>query len=202
MHPVDDRERAIRNRGRRQRAAQVQRRRLVLLAVVVVVIVVIVALAARSCGNDGTPSSSTTKPTGTGSASSSYSAELTGALSVPAVETQATAVLTLEYDSVAKEIAFTLEVTHQISNPQLATIYEGLPGEHGDAICTLFKGPAKEGNFSGILAEGTIVKDDLTGPLEGGGTVADLVALIEEGKAYVNISNASHPVDAIRGPIK
>lgn len=201
MQPVDDRERAIRARARRQRAAQVQRRRLVLLALVVVVIVVIVALAARSCGDDGTAGSSTTETTGTGSASSSYSADLTGADSVPAVETQAAAVLTLDYDSAAKEIAFTLEVTSQISNPSLATIYKGLPGEHGDAVYTLFGGPAKEGDFQGMLAEGTIVEDDLTGPLELG-TIADLIALIEDGDAYVNIGNASHPVDAIRGPIK
>ena len=202
MHPVDDRERAIRAGARRQRVAQVQRRRLVLLAVVVVVIVVIVALAARSCGNGGTPGSFTTESTGAVAASAGYSADLTGALSAPGVDTQATAVLTLDYDSAAQKMAFTLEVTHQISNPQLATIYEGLPGEHGEAVCTLFAGPAKEGDFSGMLEEGTIVKDDLTGSLQGGGTVADLVALINEGKAYVSISNVSHPVDAIRGPIK
>ena len=200
MQPVDDRERAISARERRQRSAQVQRRRLVLLAIVVVVIVVIVALAARSCGDDGTAGSSTTETTGTGSASSSYTAELTGAGSVPAVETRATAILTLDYDSAAKEMAYTLELTYQISNPSLATIYEGLPGEHGVAVCTLFAGPAKEGNFDGMLAEGTILKDDLIGTLEGG-TVADLAALIEEGKAYVSIGNESHPVDAIRGPI-
>jgi hypothetical protein len=122
-------------------------------------------------------------------------------LSVPAVDTQATAVLTLDYNSATKEMAFTLKVTHQISNPQLATIYQGLPGERGDAVCTLFAGPAKEGDFTGVLAEGTLSADDLIGQLEGS-TIADLVALIEEGKAYVNISNASHPVDAIRGPIK
>jgi hypothetical protein len=203
MHPVDDRERDTRARARRQRAAQVQRRRLVLLSAVVLVIVVIVALAARSCGSGGGAGSTTTQPTGTGATSTRFTAELTGALSVPAVDTQATAVLTLDYDSTAQTMAFTLEVTHQISSPQLATIYVGLPGEHSnDAVCTLFGGPAKEGNFTGVLNEGTIVKKDLNGSLQGGGTVADLVALIREGKAYATISNPSHPLDAIRGPIK
>jgi hypothetical protein len=201
MQPVDDRERAIRAHARRQRAAQVQRRRLVLLAVVVVVVVVIVALAARSCEGDGTTSSSTTETTGSGSASSSYSADLTGEDSVPAVDTQATAVLTLDYDSAAKEMTFTLEVTSKISAPSAATIYQGKTGEYGTAVYTLFAGPAKEGDFTGVLAEGSIVEDDLIGPLEGK-TVAALVALIEEGNAYVSIGNDRHPVDAIRGPIK
>jgi hypothetical protein len=201
MQPVDDRERAIKARARRQRATQVQRRRLVLLAVVVIVIVVIVALAVRSCGDEGTAGSTTTETTGTGSTSSAFSADLTGADSVPAVETQAAAVLTLDYDSAAKEMAFKLEVTSQISVPSAATICQGLPGEYGTVVYTLFAGPAKDGNFRGVLAEGTIVQDELIGPLEGG-TVADLVALIGEGDAYVSIGNDSHPVDAIRGPIK
>lgn len=202
MQPVDDRERALKARARRQRAAQVQRRRLVLLAVVVVVIVLVVVLVTRSCGDEGTGSSTTTtESTAPGSTSSTYTADLTGADSVPAVETEAAAVLTLKYESATKEMTFTLEVTSQISAPSVATIYQGLPGEYGTAVYTLFAGPAKEGDFEGSLAEGNIVEDDLIGPLEGS-TVAELVALIEGGGAYVSIGNERHPVDAIRGPIK
>ena len=211
MQPDIDREQADRTRARRQRAAQIQRRRLVFLACVLVVVIVIVIVAAKSCGGDdgaGTGTSttestggSTTGSTTPTSGSTTFTAELTGADSVPAVETEAAAKLTLDYDSEAKEMTFTLDVTSKISNPQVATICQGLPGEYGTTVCTIFGGPAKEGDFDGLLTEGTIIDSDLVGTLEGK-TVADLVALIESGEAYVSIGNESHPVDAIRGPIE
>ncbi len=200
MQPDIDRQREAKARARRQHTAQVQRRRLVFFAGVVVLLVLIIVLAARSCGGDDGSGASTTGSTTAVLPSAIYTADLTGADSVPAVTTQATAVLTLDYDSAAKEMAFTLELTYQISNASVATIGKGLPGEDGATVYTLFAGPAKEGNFDGILAQGTIAADDLTGPLQGG-TIADLIALIEDGEAYVSIGNESHPIDAIRGPI-
>jgi len=58
----------------------------------------------------------------------------------------------------------------------------------------------EEGVFAVRRAEGTIAEQDLTGPLRDK-TIADLIALLEDGGAYVSIGNKSHPVDAIRGQI-
>jgi hypothetical protein len=202
MQPDTHREEAARARALRLRAARVQRRRLALLAGVVVLVVVIVAVAARSCGDArGTGSSDSTGSSVVGLASAAYTAELTGADSVPAVQTQAAAELTLEYDAGARQMTYRLALTYQISNPSVATICQGLPGEYGTAVYTLFAGPPKEGDFKGVLAEGTVAEGDLVGRLEGG-TIADLIALIEDGEAYVSIGNERHPVDAIRGQIK
>ena len=82
----------------------------------------------------------------------------------------------------------------------MATIYEGAAGESGTAVYTLFGGPAETGDYSGVLAQGTIDEAHLTGPLEGG-TLGDLIALIKDGKAYVSVGTTANPVDAIRGQI-
>jgi CHRD domain len=196
-----DSERAVRARARRLRAQQVQRRRLVAVVCLLILVLVIVIIAVKSCGDGGTTVTTSPGAADTGPASATYTAQLTGADSVPAVQTEATAVLTLDYDAESKELTFELEVTSQISNPNVATIYQGKAGEDGTAVYTLLARQVEDEEFSGMLAEGTISEDDLVGPLEGG-TIADLIELIENGEAYVSIGNERHPVDAIRGQIE
>jgi len=169
-----------------------------LLALLVLVLVLVLA-----CPGEEESATTTTVPedgTDVTLISASYNAELTGDQSLPPVRTAATGLLTLTYDAETEEFSYVLEVTHSITNPSVATIYEGTAGASGTAVYTLFAGPMKEGTFVGTLAEGLIFGEDLIGPLSGG-TVADLIALIKEGNAYVSIGNQSHPVDAIRGQI-
>ena len=120
---------------------------------------------------------------------------------MPPVQTGSTGKLTLTYDPTALTLKFTLTVDG-LSKPSNAAIYEGPAGATGTAVYVLFAGPAKTGtSFKGELASGTVEAGKLTGSLAGG-TMGDLVALIQAGNAYVSVGNASHPVDAIRGPIK
>jgi hypothetical protein len=198
---MDSQQAAARARARRARAKQVQRRRLLLVGGLLVLILIIVIIAVKSCGDGGSVVTSLTGTTDKGGGSATYAAELTGADSVPAVDTQATATLTLVYDADKGELSYQLEVTHRISNPNVATIYQGLEGEYGTAVYTLFADQIEDEEYEGMLAEGTISEDDLVGPLKGG-SIADLLALIEDGKAYVSIGNERHPVDAIRGQIE
>jgi hypothetical protein len=204
MEPEIQRDPAARERARRRRVQQVQRRRLVFGICVLGLIVVISALVVGLPRGSDTPS--TTSSTGSqGSTTTSlvaatYTADLTGAQSVPAVRTEATASLALTYDPDAAALTFVLDVKG-LTNPSVSTIYEGTPGAPGAAVLTLFAGPSKTGKFSGTLKEGTIKDADLTGPLQGK-TVGDLIALIKAGNAYVSVGNTSHPVDAIRGQIK
>ena len=190
-------------RARQRRAEQVQRRRMALGISVLAILVLVLILVIACPGGDDTAATTTTEPdgsTGTTLVSGTYTAELIGAESVPSVTTAATGTLTLTYDADTKELAFVLEVTHSITNPSVATIYEGTSGTSGTAVYMLFAGPTEEGTFVGILAEGLIFDEDLIGPLRGG-TIADLIALIKAGNAYVSIGNKSHPIDAIRGQI-
>jgi hypothetical protein len=201
MQPEIDRDPADRQRARQRRAEQIQRRRMALGICVLALLVLVLILVIACPGDDGTAVTSTTeRPTNVSLPSATYTAELTGAESVPPVRTTAAATLTLNYDSETEQLAFELEITHALTNPSVATIYEGTPGTNGTAVYILFAGPTEDGSFVGTLAEDVVVDTDLTGSLRGK-TLADLIALIEDGNAYVSIGNTSHPVDAIRGQI-
>jgi hypothetical protein len=201
MQPEIDPSPAERQRARQRRAEQIQRRRMALGICVLALLVLVLILVITCSGNDGTGATTTTEgPTNVSLPSSRFTASLTGAEASPPVRTAATATLTLNYDSETEELAFQLEVTHGLTNPSTATIYEGTAGSSGTAVYVLFAGPTEEGTFVGVLAEGVVLPADLTGSLRNG-TIADLIALINEGNAYVSIGNTSHPVDAIRGQI-
>lgn len=207
MRPEDRRPLTPRERAREKRRKQIQRRRLVAGGCLLVLIILIIVLAATCGGSEEATSTTTTEGTGTGGSlttsttlgAATYVAELAGAEAVPPVETEATGTLLLSYDPDEDTMTFSLGVD-SLSDPSVAAIFEGAAGEEGAAVVTLFGGPAKEGSFTGTLAEGTITADDLTGSLEGA-TLADLVALIDEGMAYVSVGTADHPTEAIRGAI-
>jgi hypothetical protein len=195
-----------RERARKRRAEQIRRRRIVLAVCVLGLIVLVVVLAVVLSGGSG-GTTATTKPTTSGETTSTslgaatFTADLTGANSVPPVQTGSTGKLTLTYDPTALTLKFVLNIDG-LSKPSNAAIYEGPAGASGTAVYVLFAGPAKAGtSFQGELASGTVEAGKLTGSLAGG-TIGDLVSLIQAGNAYVSVGNASHPVDAIRGPIK
>lgn len=192
-----------RERARQRRAEQIQRRRLALGISVLALLVLILILVISCPGGDETASTTTTEPEDTTDEtllSATFTARLTGDEAVPKVQTIATGLLTLVYDADTEEFSYVIEVTEGITNPSVATIYEGTPGTSGTAVYMLFAGPTKDGMFQGVLAQGLVFGDDLIGPLRGG-TIGDLIALIKDGNAYVSIGNTSHPVDAIRGQI-
>lgn len=202
MEPELDPEALARERARRRklRQQQIQRRRTVLGVCLLALIVLIVVLALTCSGGEETPAVTETTSPSTALASASFGATLTGSESVPPVETKATASFTLNFDADKNKLTYVLEVTSAITNPSSAAIYQGSPGTSGSAVYLLYTGPMKEGSFIGVLAEGEIQETDLIGPLRGG-FIADLIGLLQQGKAYVSIGNKSHPVDAIRGQI-
>jgi len=190
-----------RSRRRQQRSEQVQRRRVALGIVALGLIILAIALAVGLSGDDDAVVASTGTTEGV-IQSGTYSALLTGAESVPAVTTAAEGTLDLMYDAEDEKLTFILKITKKLTNPTVATIYQGTPGSEGDAVYTLYVADdPNQGTYQGTLAEGTIVAMDLVGPLQGK-TVKDLLALIEDGEAYVSVGNKSHPVDAIRGQIE
>lgn len=191
-----------RARRRQQRAEQVQRRRLALGIVVLGLVVLTIALIIGLSGDDEpvVNTSSTTEPGVI--PSGTYSAELLGENSVPPVVTQAAGTLTLTYDADEEKLSYVLKITSKLTTPIIAAIYQGGPGDEGDAVYVLYVADdGTEGTYQGTLAEDAVVEMDLVGPLEGG-TLHDLIELIEDGDAYVSVGNKSHPVDAIRGQIE
>lgn len=103
------------------------------------------------------------------------------------------------------EAHYTLTVEDSCNVTQ-AHIHLGSTDEDGPVVAWLYPETGMEpepvdGGFSGTLAEGTIVADDLVGEWEGA-AVADVLATFEEGQAYVNVHTEAHPGGEIRGQIQ
>jgi hypothetical protein len=133
-------------------------------------------------------------------ASNTFKAKITGKEEVPAVTTAATGYAVFKLSEDGKQITYTLKVKG-MENVAAAHIHAGKMGADGGVVVGLFAGPKKEGKFSGLLAKGTIMDKDLVGPLAGK-KVADLVTMIKDGGAYVNVHTAKNPKGEIRGQIK
>lgn len=132
-------------------------------------------------------------------AGDNFMAFLIGAQEVPPVVTNASATADFTLRRSDTELKFNLMVNN-IENAASAHIHKGIPGQNGPIVANLFTGPAKIGMFSGLLAEGVIEADDLSGPLDGK-PFSDLVDLLRSGQAYVNVHTTQNPGGEIRGQV-
>ena len=152
----------------------------------------------------GTPSSSM-------AASDNFVAVLSGADEVPARDTNARGVATLKFNDAGTELAYIL-IAANIENVVAAHIHCGVPGVNGPVGLTLLHNPPTSGRFSGILAQ-----DVATAPDPGNGcgwaSLADVLAAINNGGAYVNVHTndgvappntgpGDFPGGEIRGPVQ
>jgi len=130
-----------------------------------------------------------------------FKAVLSGDEDMPmAVPTKSTGDVKIMVNKDGAELTFVLTI-NKIENVTAAHIHAGKKGEEGPPIVGLFGGPKKDGMFSGILSRGTILDKDLSGPLAGK-TVADLIKMIKNGEAYVNVHTIAHPGGEVRGQLK
>jgi len=136
-----------------------------------------------------------------GGAPSQISVPLSGAESVPPVQTSAsgTAIITIQASANGFNISYELDVTN-IVDVTAAHIHLGAKGTNGPVIVPLFTGPEKSGSFTGVLAKGTITQADLTGPMAGK-TFLDLAGSVLAGQTYVNVHTVANPNGEIRGQI-
>jgi len=95
------------------------------------------------------------------------------------------------------DLSFKLIVAN-IENAAAAHIHCGAEGSNGPVGVTLYGGPPT--SDSGILAQG-----EISGPDAGNGcdwtTLADVIAAIEAGNAYVNVHTPAFPAGEIRGQL-
>jgi hypothetical protein len=134
-------------------------------------------------------------------AGAGFKATLSGKEVMPmAVDTKTTGDATFVLGKDGKEIEYVLNIKN-IENVTAAHIHAGKKGVEGPPVAGLFGGPKKDGKFSGVLGKGTIADKDLKGPLAGK-TLADLIKMIKDGEAYVNVHTPAHPGGEIRGQIE
>lgn len=134
-----------------------------------------------------------------------FRTHLSGDNEVPSVETNAQGQAKFQLDETGDELGYKLIVAN-IENVSMAHIHNAPAGENGGVVVWLYPegGPPPqqiEGRFDGVLAESTITAGDLVGPLADG-SLDDLVSIIREGNAYVNVHTTQHPAGEVRGQIR
>lgn len=136
-----------------------------------------------------------------------FRAHLTGAAEVPAVDTLAQGQAIFQLSEDGTELHYKL-IAANIDNLFMAHIHRGPADGTGPIVVWLYLHPQPanamdgliQGRFDGVLAEGTITADDLTGPLTGG-SLGDLLEAMRAGNTYVNIHTVQHPGGEVRGQI-
>lgn len=124
----------------------------------------------------------------------SFKAHLSGEQEVPSVDTDATGQANFKLSKDGSSLSYKLIVAN-IENVAAAHIHVGQPGSNGPVAVTLYSGLI-EGRTSGVLAEGVITSDMVTGY-----TLAQLVDIMISGGTYVNVHTPQNPGGEIRGQI-
>jgi hypothetical protein len=139
-----------------------------------------------------------------GAQTTTFQATLSGAQQNPPVDTSASGTATFTLSADGTTLSYTLSVV-DTADITMAHIHVAAAGQNGPVATWLYPSEphaeTKPGKFTGVLATGTLTDASLVGPLQGK-TIADLVADIKAGNAYVNVHTTAHPGGEIRGQIQ
>lgn len=115
----------------------------------------------------------------------------------PAVETRAVGQAIVKISKDETYLEYKLIVAN--IDDVLASHFHMAPaGSNGGVVAFLFSGPVT--NPDGVLAEGVITEEDLTGSLAGA-DFKDLIDAIRAGNIYVNVHSTEYPAGEIRGQL-
>ena len=135
----------------------------------------------------GAPAARGATPAGAGG---SYTAALSGGEEVPPRTTPASGQATFQVSADGQSLTYTVTVS-DIANVIAGHIHIAAKGTNGDIVLPLVPtAPPNGGPKSGVIGQGTATAAQLIGPLQGK-TLADLVAALDAGNAYVNIHTAT-----------
>ncbi len=178
-------------------------------------LVLVVVLLALSCATPVTTTTTSTispattlAPTTTTASSASttvplaattFTAELSGAEVVPAIETLATGTATFTIDPTGTRGYFKLTVSN-IAGVIASRVHEGKPGSNGSGLLILYPGPTRNDTLTGVLAQGNFNASVLIGSLTDR-SLAEFAVLLQGGLAYVNVGTVENPQGEIRGQI-
>src|ERR1041384_1114838 len=141
-----------------------------------------------------------------------FSAVLTGDNEVPPVNTDATGKIKLFANPQQNMLDYQLSISDLNGVVTGAHIHKGSIGINGPVVATLktgntFAGASAStsgtdgGGSTSTSVSGTIICADLKGHLAGK-QITDLIRLIEDGKAYVNVHTDQNSNGKIRGQLK
>jgi hypothetical protein len=130
-----------------------------------------------------------------------FDATLSGASEVPPVQTSASgfADLDVEVENGQRVVDYQLSVSN-ISGVTQAHIHQVNSSENGPIIVPLFNASTPAGPVTGQVSEGQITPANFVGPLQGM-QLDDLISLMQNGSAYVNVHTEQNPQGEIRGTV-
>ncbi|MDQ4012281.1 MAG: CHRD domain-containing protein [Thermoproteota archaeon] len=151
---------------------------------------------AQQIGNQTTMAANQTM-----AANPDFDAILSGASEVPPVQTNASGFVDLdvEIEDGQRVVDYHLYVNNSNRVTQ-AHIHQGNSSENGPIIVPLFNASNPTGPVSGELVEGHITPANFVGSLQGK-QLDDLIALMQNGTAYVNVHTEQNPQGEIRGTV-
>lgn len=196
---------------------------IITLAIISTLITTITYVKAQLDGFDTTTAATVTAIAGQSfskspSSEKQFSTVLTGDNEVPPVNTDATGRIKLTTNSQQNALDYELSISNLNGIVTGAHIHRGSVGTNGPIVADLKNiGGGSSSAFAGASASasagnggsamtstsigGTITSADLKGPLSGK-QVFDLIRLIQDGKAYVNVHTDQNPNGEIRGQLK
>ena len=127
-----------------------------------------------------------------------FDAKLIGKDEVPSKDTKATGTAEFTVNG-ANSARYNITVNN-MEKVTAAHIHKGKIGENGPVVVTLFKTDSPSATTNGILSQGTITSATLEGPLAGK-QLSDLISMINNGEAYVNVHTEANPKGEIRGQL-
>jgi hypothetical protein len=128
-----------------------------------------------------------------------FDAILTSAAEVPPVQSSASGFAELEVEEGSDNMEYGI-IAINIDKVTKAHIHQGSSSEAGPVVATLFNPSTPTGPITEELTAGSITSANLEGPLQGK-QLSDLIALIQNGQAYVNVHTEQNPDGEIRGTI-
>jgi hypothetical protein len=133
-----------------------------------------------------------------------FGTHLTGADEVPVVVTLAQGQAIFRLSDDGETLSYKLIVANIVDVTQAHIHLKGEGAQTGPVAAWLYpSGPPATlipGRSNGVLAEGDIVETELVGPAAGM-SMADFLAAIQSGRAYVNVHTSANPPGEIRGDL-
>jgi hypothetical protein len=125
---------------------------------------------------------------------------LTGMEEVPPTNTTASGLTVLLYNNESSQLSYLVNVTGLDKITQ-SSIHNGTRGINGDVVIPLKDNDTSDDNDNAsILFQGDMKEEDLQGPMDGK-EITDLVKLMSNESAYVNILTEKNPNGEIRGQL-
>ena len=143
---------------------------------------------------------------GPAEASHIFKADLTGGEEVPPIATTASGEFAMRIESGETSITFVLTINGMESTTSAAHIHFGQADVNGGIMAFLCGGgnrPACPATSGTVIS--SITASDIIGPASQGiaaNDLAEAIAMIRAGRAYVNVHSATFPNGEIRGQVR